>query len=421
MPLVEQTCVLFMKMGGRPYNHDSLSSAAWLKSQNTARFSAPGAQTLRALEPPGLWNVRARNGRGRHASHTVRTTKGAVADNAMNESCTNITCIQKPPRGGFRAAPISASDAARITASVFNTALFAASAPDAAREDAADEERADLDADELDLAKLVKSIDEDAGAPAAATRAATVTVRDARAVQADAQHDANAFPAAAAEAALSDAGVDGAAPSASSEPSAFSAKRAESAADRAPAAADGCTYRDCIAGRAGLPQGPLGMRVFQILMVGGMVTFMATINGLLHQGLGFFAHALWMYPLVFCISFLVRTFIGGKIVDAVAPRLVLPHTRGIARSVAMTLLNVVVMGTIMGFIVTLLMSGTQDYLATVAATLPISLVAAALVNYFIVSPAVRMICANVIEPGGNARIVTAAQKYAMPWAAIFSN
>lgn len=344
----------------------------------------------------------------------------------MNESCTNITCIQKPPRGGFRVAPISASDAARITASVFNTALFAASAPSTAREDAADEERADLDADELDLAKLVKSIDEDAGAPAAATRAATVTVRDARAVQAAAdvavaQRGATAFPAAAAEAALGDAGFDGAAPSASSEPSAFSAKRAESAADRAPAAADGCTYRDCIAGRAGLPQGPLGMRVFQILMVGGMVTFMATINGLLHQGLGFFAHALWMYPLLFCISFLVRTFIGGKIVDAVAPRLVLPHTRGIARSIAMTLLNVVVMGTIMGFIVTLLMSGTQDYLATVAATLPISLVAAALVNYFIVSPAVRMICANVIEPGGNARIVTAAQKYAMPWAAIFSN
>ncbi len=339
----------------------------------------------------------------------------------MNESCTNITCIQKPPRGGFRVAPISASDAARITASVFNTALFAASAPSAAREDAADEERADLDADELDLAKLVKSIDEDAGASATATRAATVTVRDARTAQADAQHDANAFPAAAAEAALSDAGVDGAASSGPSEPSASSVKRAESAADRAPAAADGCTYRDCIAGRAGLPQGPLGMRVFQILMVGGMVTFMATINGLLHQGLGFFAHALWMYPLVFCISFLVRTFIGGKIVDAVAPRLVLPHTRGIARSVAMTLLNVVVMGTIMGFIVTLLMSGTQDYLATVAATLPISLVAATLVNYFIVSPAVRMICANVIEPGGNARIVTAAQKYAMPWAAIFSN
>ena len=54
MPLVEQTCVLFMKMDGRPYNHDSLSSAAWLKSQNTARFSAPGAQTLRALEPQGF-------------------------------------------------------------------------------------------------------------------------------------------------------------------------------------------------------------------------------------------------------------------------------------------------------------------------------------------------------------------------------
>lgn len=343
----------------------------------------------------------------------------------MNESCTNITYIQKPLRGGFRAAPISAGDAARITASVFNTALFATGAPAAAREEAANEERSDLDADELDLAELVKSIGEDAAAPASAPRTITVTVRESGTAQtiagaaanaADAQHDESVSATVAT--ASGDVDADGTAPSA---PSAPSAKHAEYAAHPEPAAAESCTYRDCIAGRAGLPQGPLGMRVFQILMVGGMVTFMATINGLLHQGLGFFAHALWMYPLVFCISFLVRTFIGGRIVDAIAPRLVLPHTRGVARSIAMTLLNVVVMGTIMGFIVTLLMSGTQDYLTTVAATLPISLAAAALVNYFIVGPAVRMICANVIEPGGNARIVTAAQKYAMPWAAIFSN
>lgn len=389
--------------------------------EHSAFFCAWGAD-LTSPGTPGLWNVRARNGRGRHASHTVRTTKGAVADNAMNESCTNITCIQKPLRGGFRAAPISAGDAARITASVFNTALFATGAPAAAREEAANEERSDLDADELDLAELVKSIGEDAAAPASAPRTITVTVRESGTAQtiagaaanaADAQHDESVSATVAT--ASGDVDADGTAPSAPS------AKHAEYAAHPEPAAAESCTYRDCIAGRAGLPQGPLGMRVFQILMVGGMVTFMATINGLLHQGLGFFAHALWMYPLVFCISFLVRTFIGGRIVDAIAPRLVLPHTRGIARSIAMTLLNVVVMGTIMGFIVTLLMSGTQDYLTTVAATLPISLAAAALVNYFIVGPAVRMICANVIEPGGNARIVTAAQKYAMPWTAIFSN
>lgn len=356
----------------------------------------------------------------------------------MNETYTNPTCIQKPLRGGFRAAPLSTSEAAHVAASVFNIALFAAEAP-AAHDD--DKKLAGPSSDELDLARLVMGIDESRAATAAhAETPRTIMVRfndaaakDERTLDAAAAslpnasipQDADAAEA-SAYAAASEKKVAHAAQAPSSETQGASTTSSPSApevhASHASApAAPRCTYRDCITGRAGIPERPLGKRVFQILMVGGMVSFMATINGLLHQGAGFFAHALWMYPLVFCIAFLVRTLVAGKLVDAIAPRLVLPRTRGIARSITMTLLNVGIMGTIMGFVVTLLMSGTQDYLATVASTLPVSLVAATLVNYFIVGPAVRMICANVIEPGGNARFVVAAQKYAMPWTAIFSN
>lgn len=182
-----------------------------------------------------------------------------------------------------------------------------------------------------------------------------------------------------------------------------------------------CTYRDCLMGRANIPAHGPGKAAFTLLMVGGMVTFMATFNGVLSSGLGFFAHAHWMYPLVFCIAFLMRLYVGDRVVGFAAPRYVIPHFHGLARNIAMTLLNVVVMGAIMGSIITLLLKGPAGFWGELASTLPLTMTVAALVNYFVVGPAVKMIYNNVLEPTNGLGLFNWAQRYAMPWTAIFGN
>lgn len=182
-----------------------------------------------------------------------------------------------------------------------------------------------------------------------------------------------------------------------------------------------CTYRDCLMGRANVPAHGPGKAAFTLLMVGGMVTFMATFNGVLSSGLGFFAHAHWMYPLVFCIAFLMRLYAGDRVVGFAAPRYVIPHFHGLARNIAMTLLNVVVMGAIMGSIITLLLKGPAGFWGELASTLPLTMTVAALVNYFVVSPAVKMIYNNVLEPTDGLGLFSLAQRYVMPWTAIFGN
>lgn len=166
------------------------------------------------------------------------------------------------------------------------------------------------------------------------------------------------------------------------------------------------TYLDCLKGITPGPQGANGAATFQVLMVGGMVTFMVTVNGLRHTGLEFIAMSHWLYPLMFCIAFLVRTFIGGKIAGALAPKLVLNRFEGTKRAVGMTVLNVCCMAPIMCAIGTLLLNGTENYLFAYITTLPIVMPIAMLVNYFIVGPIVKLLFNNKISPAGGISLLT---------------
>lgn len=199
---------------------------------------------------------------------------------------------------------------------------------------------------------------------------------------------------------------------------ATSAEPADSARVSAP---QHCTYVDCLMGRANVPTSGPGKSVFQLLMVGGMVSFMATISGVMHSGLDFFAHAHWMYPLVFCMAFFARLLIGDKVVGYVAPRFVIPRFNGLARSIAMTVLNVLVMGLVMGAAVNMLLSGPAGFLSAYVNSLPVTLTVAALVNFFIVGPVVKMLYNNVIEPTNGLGIFQFFQRFGMSWAAIFGN
>lgn len=91
------------------------------------------------------------------------------------------------------------------------------------------------------------------------------------------------------------------------------------------------TYMDCLRGTVPLPKHVNGATLFQVLMVGGMVTFMVTVNGLRNTGLDFLVNSHWLYPLMFCLAFLVRTFYGAPLVDKLAPKLVFSRFEGADR------------------------------------------------------------------------------------------
>lgn len=170
------------------------------------------------------------------------------------------------------------------------------------------------------------------------------------------------------------------------------------------------TYMDCLRGTVPLPKHVNGATLFQVLMVGGMVTFMVTVNGLRNTGLDFLVNSHWLYPLMFCLAFLVRTYIGDAIVGAVAPRTVLKWFDGVKRNIAMTALNVLCMAPIMCAIATLLLNGVHGYLAAYITTLPIIIPIAFTVNYFAVAPIVKLLFNNRITPSSGMQFLQAMRE-----------
>ena len=157
------------------------------------------------------------------------------------------------------------------------------------------------------------------------------------------------------------------------------------------------SYVDCLKGNVPVPLTANGKTLFQVLMVGGMVTFMVTMNGIANTGVGFLAQSHWLYPLMFALAFLVRTFISSPLVDMVAPKLVLSRFDGVGRSIGMTVINVVCTAPIMCALATLLLVGTDGFLLAYLTKLPIMALIAAAVNFFIVGPVVK-IAYNHIAP-----------------------
>lgn len=158
------------------------------------------------------------------------------------------------------------------------------------------------------------------------------------------------------------------------------------------------TYLDCLRGITPVPKGVNGVTLFQVLMIGGMVSFMVTINGLRAAGLSFLTSSHWLYPLMFCLAFLVRSYISGPIVELLAPRLVLKHFEGTARAVGMTVLNVCCTAPIMCALGTLLIVGADDFLLRYLTTLPVVAPLAMLISYFIVGPVATLVFVNRIQP-----------------------
>ena len=172
------------------------------------------------------------------------------------------------------------------------------------------------------------------------------------------------------------------------------------------------TYMDCLRGTVPLPKHVNGATLFQVLMVGGMVTFMVTVNGLRNTGLDFLVNSHWLYPLMFCLAFLVRTFYGAPLVDKLASKLVFRRFEGAACAIAMTVLNVCCMAPVMCAIATLLIVGPSNFFMSYITTLPIVAPMAMVVNYFIVGPIVKLVFANRISPAGGLGLLENLEQHA---------
>lgn len=182
-----------------------------------------------------------------------------------------------------------------------------------------------------------------------------------------------------------------------------------------------CTYLDCLTGKAQVPHTVNGSTIFQTLMVTGMVACMVTFNGIHHSGPSFFITSHWLYPLVFCIAFLARTFCGGKIFNWFAPRFLFPKFKGVALNLAITVTNILIMAPIMALIITLLLQGIDGYWEALFDAFGISIIAAFFINYFLVGPVVKLLYNNVIMPSAGLELLNFVNKYIEPAARLWQS
>lgn len=169
---------------------------------------------------------------------------------------------------------------------------------------------------------------------------------------------------------------------------------------------DTVDYMDCLLGNVKVPRTGNGSTLFSILMAGGMVLVMVTINGVRNTGLEFLSQSHWLYPLVFCLSFTLRSLIGQRFIEPLSNKLINERFHGASRTIGKTIVRTCCMSPIMCALTTLLINGFENYWYVYLTTLPVTAPLAILVNYFFVGPAVKMIFINKISPALGIRILT---------------
>ena len=128
-----------------------------------------------------------------------------------------------------------------------------------------------------------------------------------------------------------------------------------------------------------------------------------------------------MYPLSFCSSLILRIILADRIIRPLVKKLVIAKVKGVARSFIITLLNVVIMSTIMTTWITILLSGFDGLWQNVSSALPLTYTVSFLLNFLIVSPAVKMLYNNIITPAGSIRFMRTIREGLSPIAVFFGD
>ena len=184
-----------------------------------------------------------------------------------------------------------------------------------------------------------------------------------------------------------------------------------------------CSYFDCLRGKASVPKERAGMLLFQALMIGGMVSIMTSFNGYRHSGLDFFINYHWMYPLTFCITFLIREWFMNDFTEAIIHQYILPNFQGAKKATLITLTNIVCMVPLMSTLMTCMIYGVDNLGQTLLEQVPITMLVGACVNFFIVSPIVKMIYNNltVANVAGENGAYNRVQELIMPILSAFNS
>lgn len=166
------------------------------------------------------------------------------------------------------------------------------------------------------------------------------------------------------------------------------------------------TYLDCLKGRVPIPAEGKGRVAFQIAMVFCMVSCLVTLNWLVREpapSLAAFAGILYEYPITFSIAVIVRLFVANPLVARIAPRIVPKTPEGIARTIVMTLINIVTMASIMTAFGIVISHGIGELsLASYATNLPLGYALAFTVNFFFAAPLVKTLFVRWAHPAREA-------------------
>ncbi|MEG0503742.1 MAG: hypothetical protein RR547_03785 [Raoultibacter sp.] len=133
-----------------------------------------------------------------------------------------------------------------------------------------------------------------------------------------------------------------------------------------------------------------------------MVTVMVTVNWNLHapdHSPLQFALSFYEYPVMFCIALAVRFLVADPVVGIIIGKVIVKHLNGLAKSVAITLANVLFMATIMGVFGLLVTGGLGGFTWERYMTmLPQTYCLAFFFSFFIVGPLVKMLYHSFVHP-----------------------
>lgn len=167
-------------------------------------------------------------------------------------------------------------------------------------------------------------------------------------------------------------------------------------------------YQDCLLGKVGTPKEKKRKNLFQITAIAVSIPFTATINWMFHASSitwSEFSQYLYLYPITFAIALLVRFLVANPVSDKVTKEFISPRLEGLKKVLSITILNIIIMGTLIGLGRTILLaaSGESAMWASFIASLPLSCLISFIFGYLVTTPLLKKVFLEKTEDGIRSR------------------
>lgn len=139
-----------------------------------------------------------------------------------------------------------------------------------------------------------------------------------------------------------------------------------------------------------------------MILIASSVPATSTINWLAHTtnpSWEAFFHNFTLYPLFLALAIGVRFLIANPLLDPFIQRVIVPRFSGLKKALSITLINVLIMGTLVALFRTLMMTGDPTDVSWVSfvSSLPLSFLISFVFSYFIASPLTKKLYAKALE------------------------